>query len=61
MFKILYYPRIENTTATTQTHSTQKQSISGLAMRESNSLNDQVQGINSLVKAGETTNTLGAM
>ena len=48
---------IQNTTATTETHSRQNQKTSGLTVSVSNSLVDQVQGINSLVKAGETTNS----
>ena len=48
---------VTNTTATTESHNSQSQKTSGLTVSVSNSLIDQAQGINSLVKAGETTNS----
>ena len=48
---------VANTTATTESHNSQSQKTTGLTVSVSNSLIDQAQGINSLVKAGETTNS----
>ena len=48
---------VTNTTATTESHNSQSQKTTGLTVSVSNSLIDQAQGINSLVKAGETTNS----
>ena len=48
---------VTNTTATTESHSNQSQKTTGLTVSVSNSLIDQAQGLNSLVKAGETTNS----
>ena len=48
---------VTNTTATTESHNSQSQKTTGLTVSVSNSLIDQAQGINSLAKAGETTNS----
>ncbi|PKZ67780.1 hypothetical protein CYJ96_11935 [Moraxella osloensis] len=48
---------VTNTTATTESHNSQSQKTTGLTVSVSNSLVDQAQGINSLAKAGETTNS----
>ena len=48
---------VTNTTATTESHNSQSQKTTGLTVSVSNSLIDQAQGINSLVKASETTNS----
>ncbi|UNU73949.1 hypothetical protein LU293_03365 [Moraxella nasovis] len=47
---------IQNMNATTETYNHQHQKTTGLTMGVSNSLVDQVQSINNLVKAGEAAN-----
>ncbi|OPH35906.1 hemagglutinin repeat-containing protein [Moraxella atlantae] len=47
---------VDNTVASSESHSSQRQKTSGLTVKVSNSLVDQAQDIQDLAKAGQTTN-----